>query len=50
MCWKEKIVSIKILIDSASDITNLEAKGLGIEIIPLIINFSDEEYYDGVDL
>lgn len=43
-------MSIKILIDSASDITNLEAKELGIEMIPLIINFSDEEYYDGVDL
>ena len=42
--------TIKILIDSASDITNLEAKELGIEMIPLIINFSDEEYYDGVDI
>lgn len=41
---------IKILIDSASDIDANEAKELGVELIPMIVNFGDEEYFDGVNL
>lgn len=41
---------IKILIDSASDIDLQESKELGIEMIPLQIQFGDKEYLDGVDL
>ncbi len=41
---------IKILIDSASDITQDEAKKYGIDVIPLLVNFGDEEYLDGVNL
>ena len=43
-------MSIKILTDSASDITKEDAQKLGIEVIPLIINFGEQEYFDGVDL
>lgn len=43
-------MSIKILIDSASDITIEEAKEYGIEIIPLIVNIEGKEYFDGVDI
>lgn len=43
-------MSIKILIDSASDISIKEASKLGIEMIPLLISFDQEEFYDGVDL
>lgn len=43
-------MSIKILIDSASDITKEEAKNYGIELIPLIVNIEGKDYYDGVDL
>lgn len=41
---------IKILIDSASDIDASEAKALGIEMIPLEVQFGDKAYLDGVDL
>lgn len=41
---------VKIIIDSASDITLEEAKKLGIEMIPIIVQFNEEEYYDGVNL
>ena len=43
-------MAIKILIDSASDINQEDAKKLGVDIIPLIVGFGDEEYLDGVDL
>ena len=43
-------MSIKILIDYASDITKEEAKNYGIELIPLIVNIEGKDYYDGVDL
>lgn len=43
-------MAIKILIDSASDITLEEAKKLGIEFLPLAINFEGHEYKDGVDI
>lgn len=43
-------MSIKILVDSGSDITKEEAKKLGIEKIPLIIKFGEEDYFDGDNL
>lgn len=43
-------MGIKILIDSASDINQKEADELGISIIPMIVNFKDEQYYDGINL
>lgn len=41
---------IKILVDSASDISLAEANALGIYLQPMKITFDDEEYSDGVDL
>jgi len=43
-------MAIKIVIDSAADIAEKEAKELGVEMVPLVINFGVDEYYDGVDL
>lgn len=43
-------MSIKILVDSASDIDATEAQFLGIEMIPMEINFGTEQYMDGVNL
>lgn len=41
---------IKILIDSASDISQEEAKIKGIEMIPMEVFFGEEQYFDGVNL
>ena len=41
---------VKIIIDSAADISKSEAQSLGIEMIPMIISFGDEDYYDGENL
>lgn len=43
-------MAVRILVDSASDIGAAEAKELGVVMIPLLVGFGDEEYYDGVDL
>ena len=43
-------MSIKILIDSASDISQQEAKELGVSVIPLLVTIGDKDYLDGVDL
>ena len=43
-------MSVKIIVDSASDITSNEAKSLGIELIPIEVRFKNEEYLDGVNL
>lgn len=43
-------MGIKLMIDSASDINKEEADRLGIILMPMIINFKDEEYLDGVNL
>jgi len=40
----------KIVTDSASDIAPELAQSLGIEIMPVYINFGDEVYRDGVDM
>ncbi len=41
---------IKIMIDSASDIGEKEAKELGVIMVPMSITFESEEYLDGIDL
>lgn len=43
-------MKIKLLVDSASDIDAKEAKDLGIEMIPMEVNFGEQQYYDGVNL
>ena len=43
-------MSVKILIDSASDISQQEAKELGVSVIPLLVTIGDKDYLDGVDL
>ena len=43
-------MSIKIIADSASDISQETAKRWGITVLPLIIRFGDQEYLDGVTL
>ena len=43
-------MAVKILIDSASDITQEEANKLGINVIPLQVRFDEEEYLDGINL
>lgn len=41
---------VKILVDTASDIDIYEADKLGVELMPMKITFSDEEYLDGINL
>ena len=43
-------MAVKILIDSASDISQEEANKLGINVIPLQVRFDEEEYLDGINL
>ncbi len=43
-------MSVKIITDSASDITRARAAELGIEVIPMTTVFKDVEYLDGVTL
>lgn len=43
-------MAVKIVVDSASDISESEAKELGITMIPMVITFGEEEFFDGVDL
>lgn len=43
-------MAIKLLVDSASDISLEEANAMGIDMIPMTISFDEEEYRDGVDL
>ncbi len=43
-------MAIRLMIDSAADISKADAEKLGIKLVPMIINFNDEEYMDGVDL
>lgn len=44
-------MAIKLVVDSASDITQTEAESLGITMIPMGITFQDgKEYFDGVTL
>lgn len=41
---------VKIITDSSSNITQEEAKALGITLLPLTINFGTEEFLDGIDI
>ncbi len=41
---------IHVLADSMSDISQREAKELGISVLPLIVRFDKEEFLDGVDM
>ena len=43
-------MSIKIIVDSASDISQATAKDWGITVVPLKVRFGDEEFLDGVTL
>ena len=43
-------MSVHIITDSASDITQAEAKAYGIEVLPLHTTFGDTEYLDGVTI
>lgn len=40
-------MAVKILIDSASDITVAEGKELGLTVLPIEVNFGGETYMDG---
>lgn len=41
---------IKLIIDSASDINEIEAKQLGITMVAMEVMFGEEQYFDGVNL
>lgn len=41
---------VKIITDSSSNITQEEAKALGVTVMPLTINFGTEEFRDGIDI
>lgn len=43
-------MSLKIIVDSVSDIPSAVASELGIVVVPLHVNFEDGSYRDGVDL
>lgn len=43
-------MGIKLVIDSASDISYEDAQKMGIEFLPLTIIFGDKEYKDGIEL
>lgn len=43
-------MAVKIITDSTSDITPQEAAKLGLRIVPLTVNFGEEEFIDGVNL
>ncbi|MEG0229169.1 MAG: DegV family protein, partial [Oscillospiraceae bacterium] len=43
-------MAVKIITDSTSDITQQQAKELGIEVLPLTINIDGEIYTDGINI
>lgn len=43
-------MSVKLIIDSASDISLDEANKLGVVMVPMSVRFNDEEFLDGVNL
>lgn len=43
-------MSVRIVTDSSSDITQTEARALGITVVPLKVIFDGVEYRDGVDI
>ncbi len=40
----------KIMIDSASDFTQKEASELGLLFVPIVVQFGEDEFFDGIDL
>lgn len=43
-------MAVKFLIDSASDVSKLDAEKMGVTMLPMAITFGTDEYFDGVDL
>lgn len=43
-------MSVRIIVDSASDITQEEAKELNITVLPMTTHFGDEEFIDGITM
>ena len=43
-------MSVRIIIDSASDLTKEQADKLGLDFLPLKTIFGTEEYLDGITL
>lgn len=43
-------MGIKIVIDSASDISYKEAENMGLVFLPLTVTFGDKEYKDSIDI
>lgn len=43
-------MAVQLIIDSASDLTMEEAQALGVKLIPIPINFGDQEYLSGVNI
>lgn len=43
-------MAVRIFTDSVSDIPRDLAKSYGIEVLPLLVNFGDESYLDGVEI
>ena len=43
-------MSVRIITDSTSDITQAEARALNIDVVPLKVIFNGVEYKDGVDI
>ena len=43
-------MSVRVVTDSASDLTDEEASALGITIVPLSIRFGEEELIDRIEL
>lgn len=43
-------MAVKIITDSASDISESEAKALGITMLPMSVRFGEEEFFDGVSI
>lgn len=43
-------MAVQIIVDSASDIGQEEAKALGLIMLPMTVSFGEEDFQDGVDL
>ncbi len=43
-------MAVKIIVDSSSDISAIEAKEIGIIMLSIPINFGEEDHLDGVDI
>ena len=43
-------MAIKLLVDSCCDISQEEAKELGIRVIPILVSIDGEDYLDGINL